>query len=732
MKLRLTAAEIAGLKLPGLPGSKRNVNATALRDGWSERKSLCASRPQAGGGTEYHIDVLPPEARRTYVARHLDQLVPEATVAAAEAEVDAAGLRDRAAEGRDARLALVHAADRLARDANLPRRHADLLFVADYTAGRIDLAPWVRAAVPKLTLRSLLRWRAAALAGQTAQLGVDKGAARRGAGVLDRANDGQVRVYCLALLVKQPHLSADHVRRLVVGKFGPTLQLKDATGATRGEPVPPIRTLQHALSRWRASEKVLITALTNPDSFKSRYRLAGSNTAAAVTRLNEVWQIDASPMDALCLDGRHTVYLAIDVFSRRAVVYVTKTARAEAVGLLIRRAILAWGVPERIKTDNGSDFTAKASQRLLAALGIEHELCPPFSPEQKGFVERVIGTFQRDLGPLLPGFIGHSVADRKVIEARRAFAQRLGDSAEAAFCVELSATELQAYCDTWAADRYAHRPHAGLDGATPFAAAAAYRGSIRRVEDERALDMLLAPVAGRSGVRTVGKQGVRIDGSLYLAPSVMPDTEVVARMDPRDLGRAYLFSLDSATFLGEAICPEILGVDPAEAVARAKGAQKAMIEAGSAAIRREARKIKPRDFANTILGQAAAASGKVVALPRPSISHTTDEMDAALAALAPPPAPAVLDPRTRALQAEIEADLAAAPDRTALPSNVQPIRQGDTPQLRFRRAQELQARIDAGQTIPTADALWLGGYQAGPEHRSFQQLFEDFGEAALR
>ncbi|GJD93402.1 DDE-type integrase/transposase/recombinase [Methylobacterium iners] len=727
MKLWLTASEIADLALPGLPRTKRNVNALAEAAGWADRKSLWRKRRHAGGGIEYHLDLLPPDARKAYVDCFVSDAVPMAAAAAAEAEPAAAGLRDDAAEARDARLAILAAADRIFETAKLPRQHADLLTIADYQSGRLGLPEWVRAEVPKLTLRTLQRWRAAAKAGRTAALAVDRGAARRGCGVLEQANDGQVRVYCLALIVSRPHLSADHVRAMLRERFGDTLTLSKAGGSIRTVPLPPIRTIQDALKRWKSSEKVALTALTNPDAFKSRYKLSGSHTDRTVTRLNEVWQIDASPMDALCVDGRHSVYLAIDVFSRRVVVYVSRTPRAEAVGLMLRRALLAWGVPERIKTDNGSDFTAKASERLLANLGIERELSPAFTPEAKAFVERVIGTFQRDLGPLLPGFIGHSVVDRKVIEARKAFADRLGETDARAFCVTLTGAELQAYCDGWAENRYQHRPHASLDGVTPYAAAAAYAGRTRRIEDMRALDLLLAPVAGRDGLRIVGKQGLRIDRSIYLTPHLMPDTQVFVRMDPCDLGRAFLFAPDGGQYLGEAVCPDVLGVDPVAAVAHAKRAQKEMIDTATAEIRKEAKRIKPRDFADTILRQAAEASGKLVAFPRPTDVHTTPALEAAAEVSKPALPRAALEPAERTLMTEIEADLSSVPPVT----NVQPLRRGDTPQLRFRRALDLRARIDRGEAIETADALWLGGYEAGPEHRSFQDLYDDFGEAAL-
>lgn len=709
MKDWLSPADLAALQLPGLPATKRAWQDFIDRENWLAQSDRVRERKGRGGGLEYHVDLLPAAALAALAARKIGAIaLTNEQLQAAAIAPGAAQLTLPAIESRDARLALIAAADRFARDGSLTRNTADRAFCALYNLDKIEVDRWVRQSVKRLAPRSLKRWRAIRRDDNLSGLGVDRGASRRGTGALDTANDGAVRAFILALIAHQPHLSADHVRENVIAKFADF----DA---------PPIRTFQRFIATLKASEKVLLTKVTNPDAFKSRYRLAGTNSHP-VSRLNELWMIDASPADVLVKDGRYTIYACIDVWSRRLCVHVTKTPRAEAVALLMRRAILAWGMPERVKTDNGSDFVAHASKRLFASLGIEWEASAPFSPEQKGHIERAIGTLQRDLMPLLPGFVGHSVADRKVIEARKAFAQRLGVDDARAFCVDLTAGELQTLCDEWAAHRYFERPHAGLEGLSPLQKVASFPGRIRTIDDVRALDMLLAPVAGKDGLRTVTKNGLRIDGAFYLCPTILPGTMVLVRMDPQDMGRAFAYAPDGTTYLGEAISPALAGIDPAAAVAEAKRQQKELLEAGTAVLRADMRKIKPRDMVDAVVRRRAQDSGKVVAFPRPSTRHTTPALDAAVEALREIPSP--LDPANpKALDRITLDDITHAMGVTMLP---------ETKQQRFRRALALEAELAAGRSIATADALWLGGYQSGSEYLAQRAVFEDFGEEAIR
>lgn len=711
MKDYLSAAEIAALALPGLPATKRGVAFAAERAGWAARE-----RNGKGGGVEYAVAALPPEARVAYLGHHVDEIeLPVSLAREAAAEPEAATLGAPAAEARDARLAVLALSDSISTQAGIGRKRADACFCDCYNAGQVDVAGWIKTAVKRITPRTLARWRAFAKAGHKSRLAVDRAAARRGTGVLDRANGGEVRTYVLALLAKQPQLTAHHIRALTADRF-PTVQV-----GGRVQSLPPVRTFQNALKAWKASYRVELESIRNPDGFRSTMRFA-ARVAMPAQRLNEVWQIDASPADVLLIDGRHTIYVCLDVYSRRMIATVSKTPRASAVGLLIRKAIVAWGVPERIKTDNGSDFIARITQRLFAALGIEHDVAPPFQPEKKGHVERAIGTLQRGLMRTLEGFIGHSVADRKVIENRKGFAKRLGASAEDMFEVALTAADLQRRLDAWCADVYGNAPHASLKGQTPIAVAAMSRATIGRIEDLRALDMLLLPVAGKDGLRKVTKTGLRIHDTHYIGGFLTVGDTVLVRMDEADMGRAYVFAKDGETFLGEAIAPELLGIDPIAAHAAVRAEQKSIIDDRMADAKKTARKIKASDFAGAIHRQALKDAGTLIEFPKPTSAHDTPSLAAARSVAAG---------ETTAHSDAVAAMAERMRAEDATPSNIKPLRTEETKFQRWNRARAIEAKLARDEFIEPADAVWLGGYREGPEYRGFKATYGDAGESSV-
>ncbi|WP_428527102.1 DDE-type integrase/transposase/recombinase [Roseibium sp.] len=709
MKLWMTAQEIADLKLNGFPTSKRGIQKIAEREGWAH-SSLAHKRQgrEGGGGLEYHIDLLPLPQRLEYAGSFIrverDDYLTET----------ANELNRRELSTRDARLIVLKVAERFRKTSGLGGTGSDHLFCQLFEDGKVPLPEWVLEHVKRISVRTMNRWRKDALTNVN-RLAHDPALARKGTGVLDRAEDGRVRAYCLAAYASNQFLSAKHIREAAVAEFGETVLVTGKSGQKRVS-MPPLRTFQNTLKNWLETEKNVLLKITDPDAYKSKVRFVASG-ANRMDRLNQKWEIDASPSDVMTLDGRMNIYAAIDLYSRRVIILVTKTPRADAVGLLIRKCILAWGVPETIKSDNGSDFTAKSIVRLLGALGIEHELSTPYSPEQKGTVERVIGTFQRDFAAVQPGFIGHSVADRKVIEGRKAFSTRLGTDDAKLFNVELSALEFQKQADQWAEDRYAHTPHEGLKRKTPFDVARAYTGNVRAIRDQSALNVLLAPIAGQDGLRKVTKQGIRVDGEYFYTGDVLPGAEILARHDPDDLGRLWLFDPDGETYLGEAVNPDLAGMDPAETIQKIRAKQKAIEEERLADIRREKRRIKPRTIADA-QRLAHQTNAHVLSFPKPTEKHETRQIEAA-AAVAAKRAPRPLSDAEQKIMDE----MSAAPSAT---QKVQPLKTNHTPEDRFKRAKRLEKRIADGEHLADADALWLTGYQAGPEYRAFNMIYEDF------
>ncbi len=105
-----------------------------------------------------------------------------------------------------------------------------------------------------------------------------------------------------------------------------------------------------------------------------------------------VWELDSTPADVMCSDGRHTLVGAIDVWPRRGRVLVVASSRATAICALLRACMIAWGVPETVRTDEGRDYTSRHLSRVLADLGVDHDICPPTrrrrSPLSRGFSAR--------------------------------------------------------------------------------------------------------------------------------------------------------------------------------------------------------------------------------------------------------------------------------------------------------------------------------------------------------
>jgi transposase InsO family protein len=731
MKEWLTARDIAAEKLPTMPSTESGVIRQAEREKWDDHP-YARQRAGRGGGMEYRYLILPTAAQIAYVQKHkVFGLVATATADVANDDVE---LTPRAKLEQAARLSILAHFDEFWRGMQSSSRSKDTalhLFAIKYNNHSLRVDDDVRNVVKHLSKRTLARWLSAKKCGRSSKLGVDRSKARAGTGVLDNANDGKVRIHILGLIAHQPHLSGAQVLVQCRAEFGDTLNVV-SKGVKSTIAMPPLRTFQHFLKGLKVTHKHELLKLTNPDRYRSTMLPSGTGMLRHITLPNELWQIDASPVDALCVDGRHAVYVCVDIATRQFITYVSKTPRASAVGMLLRKAILAWGTPKKIKTDNGSDFTAQDTKRLFMALGVEPDLSDAYSPAQKGHVERAIGTWQHQFASLLPGYVGHSVSDRKAIEDRKSFAERLGQDTAEAFGVTLSGADLQALSDEWCLNFYSHQPHAGLNGQTPFNAAST-ANEIRRVISERALDVLLMPAPGNgNGTRKVTKFGIRIDHFDYSAGHLMAGLDVFVRLDPTDKGRIHVFSLDQSDYLGEAICPELAGIHPETFQRARKEEHAALVKERIDPIKKEIAKIvKGPSLIRRALDVAARDLPNVVALPKREERHITPEIAAAEMVNRPEVTTRQMSKALDAISAEIVADLDPIRRETApTRGNVQQLRTQSTKAQLFRRALEITDRIETKAAVSDDELRWLVSYQSTSDYRAMKMIHDDFGDQA--
>ncbi|UXC35127.1 transposase family protein [Cupriavidus gilardii] len=593
-----------------------------------------------------------------------------------------------------------------------------------YNARELQVAHEVIVVFPKVSARSVQRW----------VLDFERDGL---AGLIDE-NDGRLRKdvnvfttqpmlekVTIALLIERPHLGVQNLLDLIEASA------KDPKTGELLFNVPTYHQAYRFLKAWKAKNAELFVAATNPDQWKNTKMVAFGDASADVTRLNQRWEMDATPADWMLTDDdgrqrRYTASVVIDVYSRRMIAVLAPTPKTETHKFALRQALLAWGVPREIVTDNGKDYQSVEFQETLRQLNIDHHTTEPFSPWEKPHVERGIQTLLHSNLEALSAFVGHNVAERAAIEARRSFAERLFKK-EQVVELALPAAKLQSLINDWLLGTYEQREHGSL-GTTPFAKAASYRGEVARITDVRALDILLAPPAGK-GTYVVTKKGLTIEGANYIAPelALYVGREVAVRQGD-DLGELVVYH--EGEFACVAVCPERTGVSRKEIAAHARELQRANLAKQRKVVK--AVKVTPDQTLESLLRTRAEAAGKLATLPNPTVAHETSALAAASAAhralsgrTATAPVPAdlqrILDARKRA-----EATPADVPPPA---TNVHVI--PETQQLRFRKWLELDQIVANGGAIDDPRLIrWYGTYPQTPEHASMKKRHLEATQAA--
>jgi len=400
--------------------------------------------------------------------------------------------------------------------------------------------------VPKVSLATLLRWR------ETYQRFGLGGLVRQGRSVgheVKALTEDQQRLV-LKMIHDNPTIRPVRVWEYLGGRH-------------RGAPVPGVphlTTVYRFMKHWKAENEQVYEYLKDPDGWRGKYQIALGDKAEAVVRFCQRWEADSTPADIICSDGRRYAGIGlIDIFSRLPRVVITETSKATGIAAVMRRGMMDWGIPEEFVKDHGQDYDSAHIEAVCSALEIATPWIPVETPEAKPFIERFWRTLATGLFEELPGFCGHNVAERQGIRNR----EKARDRFVAGFMkhggtvtVPVSRDELQEVIDRWVKFDYAQRPHNGLGGKIPAAMPAISTEPVRRVSDERALDILLAPAIER----TIQKKWIALERGKYVSGEmgshigkkvlIRPDLTDASRIEVFDQENRWLFTATDKTRAG--------------------------------------------------------------------------------------------------------------------------------------------------------------------------------------
>lgn len=280
-------------------------------------------------------------------------------------------------------------------------------------------------------------------------------------------------------------------------------------------------------------------------------------------------QIDHTPVDLILVDeinripiGRPWITVAIDVYSRMIVGYYLSfdSPNFLSVGLCISHSILpkekwllnlgvdgewpCWGKMKTIHTDNAKEFRSKAMERSCMDYGINIEWRPCGKPYWGGHIERLLGTFAKEIHDL-PGTTFSNTKERKEYKSEKKAA--------------LTLKEFEKWLATFIVNVYHKRIHSSLSMSPLEKFEQGIMGTNGqsgvglqpRITDESRIKLDFMPYVER----TVQEYGVMIENIHYYSDVIKKwvhktdltsgkaklKKKFIFKYDPRDLSCVYFF-----------------------------------------------------------------------------------------------------------------------------------------------------------------------------------------------
>lgn len=322
--------------------------------------------------------------------------------------------------------------------------------------------------------------------------------------------------------------------------------------------------------------------------------LGVSNWAART--INEVVEIDASPLDMICnasdicksigyeavnnifsskeefesyvrqWQKRYTIIALIDTYSGVASFHISDSENSLAIARAVAKYIIRYGKPKTIKGDNGKAFKSEYMSSVLGSLEIRYEAVRAYSGWLKPYVERNFRALQHSFSENLAGYIGHNITERQAIEffySKKERRLKKGVKTNIAKLKELSEVQelMDLYAENFLNARYLERLNKTCNEA--------YN---EKINDAVAMDAIsLSARLSKKELKHVSKKGVSVGGVNFYNAQMFGYERVTIRENIDNINECFVWDEDDKNFIGVA---NVLDMDEGVSVEEAKAARK--------------------------------------------------------------------------------------------------------------------------------------------------------------
>lgn len=678
MRKWFTAQELAGL--PGMPGTDRNVRLMAERESWEGQRRLGTK------AVEYSFAVLPPETQAALLAR----LVGDTSTASAHDTEQKSCKRDAISASRfsdeqravmTARVAIIREIERMSKMVSQQRAILTLVGLA-----RDDLlSPYLKERVKQandrltdnrtLSERTVKRWLSDYRNHGEASLAPGR-----------RAADMGIPAWAPDFLC--------HYQR----PTKPSVESAYAEYAAKHADRPSIHQVRRFLAKL--SPEAREQGRMSPQELKALQPFKRRETKNLMP--GDVYTADGHKFDAEVLNPRTgkpyrpETTTVLDVATRRALGYSITEAES-TIGVLdaLRDAVTRGGMFAVFYVDNGSGFANDTVREVVDRLGGTMTHALPYNSQARGLIERAHQSIWVTAAKKLPSYIGATMDKHAGTAVHRISRKQLRETGSTTLIPTFG--EFVAGVE-FELEAYNNRPHRGLAKVRD-----PQTGAIRHMSPNEAWqaaidsgwEPMLAPadlvqdLMRPQVIRPVRRGEIAWAGQRYFLEELrhLHGEEVRVAYDVRDASRVWVRTLEGH-LLGEAL----LDGNASDYM------PKTMIE--QAVERREQGQVR------RALDKLETMTGKRIELVAPTSGPSAN-----------------LEP----LQlADAQQYAAIAMEQAARQFTVP----GDA-MARYDLWQQLDTRLQSGESLTEDEARWHERYPAHPDFASIQRMY-DFADEQAR